>query len=80
MKFIWESSDITPGQKYSREGIGETWMIGYRAEIANGRRYVSVSLNDGLVTEPKTQKELAIELSEQGYVPAEFLGIAKVGA
>lgn len=80
MMFVWESADIKPGRKYSKEGIGETWLIGYRAEISTGRRYVSVSLNDGLVTEPKTQKELAAELSEHGYVPAEFLGVMKGGA
>lgn len=73
MKFIWEEKDVIPGRKYSRAGIQETWMIGYRAECESDKQYVSISLSDGMVTLPSSKEDLSITLSQLDYVPIEYL-------
>ena len=74
MKVIWESADIVAGRRYSREGLNDTWLIGYLSNETTEKRYVSISMSDGLVTLPKTKETLAYELTENGYVPVELLG------
>ena len=77
MKFIWEASDIKPGRKYGRADISERWMIGYLGALGGDKpRYVSVSTIDGMVTDASGREELARELTEHGYVPAEYLDAA----
>ena len=73
MKVIWEVKDITPGRRYSKEGIGEKWIIGYLADQNGAARYVSVSDQDGMVTASKTKEQMAIDLTECGYLPVEVL-------
>jgi len=81
VKFIWECADITPGRTYSRVGLGEDWLIGYRDDTSDDKlRYVSISLTDGLVTLPLDKETLAERLTNQGYVPCEFLAAATKGA
>lgn len=71
MKVIWEPDDIKPGKRYSKPGIGEEWIIGYLSDAhpSNKTRYVSVSLSDGLVTEPLSKEDMARALTDQGYLP-----------
>jgi hypothetical protein len=79
MKIIWEAQDITPGRSYSREGIGETWLIGYLSYEDSRACYVSVSQNDGLVTKPMTPEEMAGMLTREGYLPSEVLNALTQG-
>lgn len=73
MKIIWETQDIVAGRSYSREGIGETWLIGYLSYEDSRACYVSVSQSDGLVTPPMTPEEMAGMLTQEGYIPSEVL-------
>jgi hypothetical protein len=59
MQVTWEVEDITPGRRYGKKGIGETWIIGYICAMDGPARYVSVSDHDGLVTEVGTKEQLA---------------------
>ena len=74
MKFVWDERDIEPGVRYSRPGIMETWMIGYHPNPAEEHRpYTSVSLSDGMVTVPYSKREMAVLLTENGYVPVKLM-------
>jgi len=73
MKVIWGAEDIKPGRRYSKHGIEETWMIGYISAVDGPVRYVSVSDQDGMVTEPSTKEDLARSLTEHDYLPMELL-------
>ncbi len=74
MRIIWEAEDIKPGLRHSKKHTKEIWIIGYRADADDYEaRYVSVSESDGMVTKPYTKEELAVILSEGGYVPISFL-------
>lgn len=78
MKFIWEERDIIAGRRYTREGISEEWLIGFRAEAVLAREcWVSVSLNDGLVTDLMSKNLLSDELTRNEYVPVEFISYCK---
>jgi hypothetical protein len=74
MKFVWEDSDIVVGSRYSREGVREVWMIGYLPAL-DERRYVSISLSDGMVTHPLYKHEMALSLTGQEYVPEKYLKV-----
>ena len=76
MKFIWEEQDIKVGRKYSRSDINEVWMIGYMAGKSSCG-YVSISMDDGLVTESNSKEGLASMLTEEKYIPVEFLSPTK---
>jgi len=73
MKFIWEESDIRPGRKYTRPDINEVWMIGYVVNTSTHAKYVSVSMNDGMVTTTDNKSNLADVLTKNNYVPVEFI-------
>lgn len=73
MKVIWEEKDITPGRRYTKEGIGEKWIVGYLSGALGDARYVSVSDQDGMVTEPRTKEQIAQILTDNGYLPVELL-------
>lgn len=75
MKVTWEADDITPGRRYSKPGIKEVWLIGYIPDVHGLKRYVSVSLNDGMVTDPCEQKN--ISKSTNGYLPCELLSFTR---
>lgn len=77
MKFHWESTDIRAGRKYSRPTIKEIWMVGYLSNVHDDRRYVSISMSDGMVTVPYSAEELATTLTDGRYVPIEFLNQEK---
>jgi hypothetical protein len=73
MKVTWEAEDIIPGRRYSKPGIKEIWAIGFLAYESTQERYVSVSNQDGMVTEPKFKENFAADLTEQGYLPVELI-------
>ena len=73
MKVTWEADDIKPGRRYSKPGIGEKWILGYISDMDGPARYVSVSDQDGMVTEPRTKEQVAQVLTENGYLPVELL-------
>ena len=78
MKFIWEPDDIQVGRKYSRPDITEEWLIGYLPSVDRvGPRFVSVSMDDGMVTEGSTANELSASLTRNNYVPVEFIAAIK---
>lgn len=70
MRIVWEKKDIVPGRKYRKPNTAETWMIGY---MSSREDCVSVSLSDGLVTSKITRKQAAENLTQEGYVPLEFM-------
>lgn len=72
MKVTWEAEDIWPGRKYSKRNI-EEWIIGYLSCLEWPVKYVSISLNDGMVTHPMTKDEFAEVLNREGYLPVELL-------
>ena len=74
MKFIWEPDDIKVGRKYSRPDITEIWLIGYIPSVdSTGPRYVSISMEDGMVTGGLTANVLSAGLTRNNYVPVEFI-------
>lgn len=73
MKVQWEEKDIVAGRRYSREGLRETWQIGYLSGDLSEARYVSISMVDGMVTLPLTKAQMAENLTEHGYLPVELL-------
>ena len=73
MKVTWEAGDIRTGRLYGKVGAGEMWMIGYVVNVSGINGYVSVSMNDGMVTEQKTKEEMAKTLTECGYLPKEIM-------
>lgn len=77
MKFIWEEKDVVVGRRYSRSGIGEQLLIGFMASHNGPDNYVSISLNDGMVTKPRSRESMAGMLTDQEYVPVEILEALK---
>jgi hypothetical protein len=73
MKVIWEPVDIVVGRQYSKKDIKENWIIGYLPWIDNDEKFVSISLNDGMVTKPKTRENFAIFLNVEQYLPCELI-------
>lgn len=73
MKVSWEESDIKVGRQFGRPVMSERFIIGYAAAEQSERRYVTVSLSDGMVSPMHSKRELAISLTESGYTPAELL-------
>jgi hypothetical protein len=73
MRITWEEKDIRAGLRYGKSSIRERWIIGYIASSTQEKRWVSVSLMDGMVTPAHSQHELAISLTESGYVPEALL-------
>jgi hypothetical protein len=74
MKVTWDEKDIRAGLRYGRATIRERWIIGYDPTLPAGeKRWVSVSLQDGMVTRAQTAHELAVSLTESGYVPEALL-------
>lgn len=73
MKVIWEEADIKPGRTYGKPTIKERCIIGFIASEDSEKRYVTTSLSDGMVGPPHTKRELAISLTESGYLPGELL-------
>ena len=78
MKFIWEPEDIRVGRKYSRPDITEEWLIGYLPlPDRYDARYVSISMNDGMVTKCASANEMAADLTRNNYVPIELISQMK---
>lgn len=73
MKVIWEVNDIILGRRYGKPGFIEEWTIGYLAWEHESARYISVSNQDGMVTNPHTKERLAEILTENDYLPLELL-------
>lgn len=69
MKIVWEAKDIKVGMLYSKPGIREKWMIGYRYDSKGDRQIVSISMDDGFVTHSTTEEDLARLLTIEGYWP-----------
>lgn len=74
MRVIWEAEDIVVGRRYSKPGLDEEWIIGFIGGMGGPIRYVSISDQDGMVTGPKSKEEIALDLTEAGYLPVELLG------
>lgn len=72
MKVTWEPKDIQCGRKYTREGMAETWMIGFLATEEGAARYVSISNQDGMVTKAETKEAMAELLTKNEYLPTEI--------
>lgn len=73
MRIIWEAKDIKGGVRFG--GVGsETWMIGWPTGKAGF--FVTISLSDGLVTDPALPADIAQRLSQNGYLPIELLPFA----
>jgi hypothetical protein len=73
MKIEWEESDITCGRRVSSPSGKETFLIGYAASTASQKRFVTVSLLDGMVTDLKTKLEVAKVLNDGKLIPIELL-------
>jgi hypothetical protein len=73
MKVTWEEHDIQPGQQIGKESIRERQMIGFLAAEHSEKRFVIVSLSDGMTQPPMGRKELSIWLTEGGWLPASVL-------
>lgn len=66
---VWEPEDIIHGNRYTRAGIDEIWMLGY--VVGRAGSIVSVSLLDGMVTQKKTVLEMVEMLNSERYVPTD---------
>lgn len=74
MKVTWEEKDIICGRTLGKEGLNEQWLIGYRVTPPGDyKRYVTISLSDGLVSDPSTKEHLAGMLTDHGYLPKELM-------
>lgn len=73
MIVIWEEKDVIVGRKFVSRGASEIWMIGYIPTIAGECKYVLISLNNGMVTEPKLKCELAVTLNNNNSLPVELV-------
>lgn len=73
MKVIWEADDIVTGRRFGMRQVEEKWIIGYISSVEGPARYVTVSDQDGLVTDPCTREYLAQRLNADGYLPLELL-------
>ena len=73
MLITWEPKDIKPGVRYSKPGISEVLMIGYRPDLDSVHHFVAVSLADGLVTPACTAKGMAESLNANEYTPIELI-------
>lgn len=70
----WEREDIKPGRIIGSPAIKARWMIGYIASAdSKERRWVMISLDDGMVGAPKFDHELADAISCSGLLPSELL-------
>ena len=74
MKFIWEKEDIIMGRRYSKKGIGESFIIGYLVEPSQRDSLIcSISLLDGNVITYSSKEILADILTQEGYHPYEIV-------
>jgi hypothetical protein len=77
MKVEWQADDIKPGRRYGKPDTKERWLIGYVAGTecleTPSKRYVSISLSDGMVTQSLTAADMAAVLNKYGYQPEELL-------
>lgn len=73
MKITWEVKDIKVGMLYSKPGIREKWMIGYRYNEQGDRQIVSISMDDGFVTHSTTEDDLARLLTVEEYWPMSLI-------
>ncbi len=80
MKIQWQADDIKSGRTVGKIGRSERWMIGYEGTPENpDRRYVLISLSDGLVSPPATAEMMAADLNKSGEIPVEFLAQLSAG-
>lgn len=77
MKAVWEEGDIVVGRYFYR-GDSPNAEIGYLASVTHkigfmaggpSKHYVSISVTDGMVTDPVSAAEFATRLNDGGYVP-----------
>ena len=77
MKFIWEEEDIRAGRMFSKPGNVEAQIIGYHVGSHEEDKWASVSLVDGMISTPTNRAIMATALTENGYIPVEFMGREK---
>lgn len=68
MKYIWEESDVVPGQRYKVDDAEEIFIIGYMA-ARDDKKLVSISLSDGMVQPEATAADWAATLNSSRCVP-----------
>ena len=82
MKFIWEEKDIKGGLRVTKEGIKETWIIGWFPVYKADPRFVLVSLSYGMVDHNYksnetvtgyTRAEMAEMLTKDDYISEDAL-------
>lgn len=74
MKIKWQAKDIKGGERVTKPGTSETWILGYTPtkDDRPGNDLAMVSLADGCITLTKSPEKMAKELTEEGYVPVEI--------
>lgn len=73
MRVSWEEADVKPGQQVGKATIRERLLIGFLAAEAGDKRFVVVSLSDGMTQPAMKRGELATWLTEGGWMPASLL-------
>lgn len=73
MRVSWEEADVTPGRQVGKATIRERLLIGFLAAEHGEKRFVVVSLADGMTQPAMTRGELATWLTEGGWMPATLL-------
>jgi hypothetical protein len=73
MRVSWEESDVIPGRQVGKQTIRERLLIGFLAAEHGDARFVMVSLSDGMTQPAMKRRELAIWLTEGGWMPATLL-------
>ena len=73
MKVTWQEEDIITGRRYGKPGCNETWAIGYLSWVNINQAYVSISNQDGMVSEATSKQGLAEYLNKFGYLPIELI-------
>ncbi len=73
MRVSWEESDVKCGQQVGKATIRERLLIGFLAAEAGEKRFVVVSLSDGMTQPAMKRSELAAWLTEGGWMPAALL-------
>lgn len=72
MKVEWEAEDIVMGRRVTRYRGDEVYMLGYQGFLGP-KRYVLVSLSDGMTSECYTRVQLAEQLNSGGLKPLEVV-------
>ena len=73
MRITWEEGDVQPGKQIGKPTIRERLLIGFLAAEVGEKRFVVVSMSDGMTQPAMKRGELAAWLTEGGWSPAVLL-------